>query len=401
MEPLQKQIAQLELELREANRHLQRQKSVIKRLGQDARIEAHDLPPPLEDDDFFLHPPNNSKVAKAVLGRGVLGTLGDHEDEAASAKNAPGKKKSYSRPPPLFRASDYEQVRGVEVGVGGDGAAGELGSLAATEGPAAAICTGGCELQIQVKKEINEFLAQAVAEQFSSKADGIKISNSDSCRSCDSLGKWMAEDWRNIVLAIDSPELNTSRTLLNHNRARTSEKKGIAEGEDDPGVAAAARPSQIHVPQYDQRHYLKMIHAHHDANGLKRLDHWLICNRGLGYQCALFFADMEGNLVGHKEKRLCPAKDVMRWFRYGYARRGGEISVEVDDGNYSHYPAVSVLAVTLDLRDGRFGVADLVDFVVEEGRVNNYEVNVLKEWSYGMGCVAFEVKDALCHRKKY
>ena len=50
----------------------------------------------------------------------------------------------------------------------------------------------------------------------------------------------------------------------------------------------------------------------------QRLDHWLCANGKLGLRSIASFFDYECRLVGALSARLCPAADVMRYFRLGY-----------------------------------------------------------------------------------
>ena len=67
---------------------------------------------------------------------------------------------------------------------------------------------------------------------------------------------------------------------------------------------------------------------------MQRLDQWLCANSSRGFQCRLFLADVESAFLGHQNRQLCPADDLLRYLRYGYAADR------------------SVLVLTFDLRSG-------------------------------------------------
>jgi len=48
------------------------------------------------------------------------------------------------------------------------------------------------------------------------------------------------------------------------------------------------------------------------------LDHWLCANASVGFHCLGAFFDYECRLIGARSAKLCPAADVMRYFRFRY-----------------------------------------------------------------------------------
>ncbi|CAD7944670.1 unnamed protein product [Amoebophrya sp. A25] len=370
-------------EIARLQREIAHWKDVVRRLGRDATIDAS-IAPSLDDDEDLL-----SFSARRRRNDSKIASLAFPGSENTNGKDS---RKSYARPPPLFRLSEYEGVAST------------------------------CARQQEQKAAINALLAEEVRKVLP------KDDNSSFQHIYDRKEHQQVHPWQRIALLIDSPQLGTTRALL----------------QNVPDFPA----TQIMIPQYDQRHYLRMIHhaaetvdsgiTDHTANDdsstgsapstvastpspkssnsmlsaqeqaendciqaqsktsrpplkaearpppipnvrCQRLDHWLIANRSVGYDCVLFFADMEGNIVGHKEKRLSPAKDIMRYFRYGYPSRG----------------TASILAVTLDLRDGKFSLEDVIDFVHTEASINTYSAETIQTFSYGMGCVVFRVVSSL------
>ena len=139
-----------------------------------------------------------------------------------------------------------------------------------------------------------------------------------------------------------------------------------------------------------------------------------------GLKTAFFWADMEGSIMGHKEKRLCPAKDVMRWFRYGYpavrrrrmnqrsdSKGSKEASKGANGGStdsallyenetgeaYGGDLTSCVLGLTIDPRTAQYSMDDVRDFVTEEAKINGYAATLIKTFSYGMGCLVFEITE--------
>ena len=57
---------------------------------------------------------------------------------------------------------------------------------------------------------------------------------------------------------------------------------------------------------------------YHVIPSLPGLDHWLCANSSVGFRCLAAFFDYECRLIGARSAKLCPAADVMRYFRFGY-----------------------------------------------------------------------------------
>jgi hypothetical protein len=133
------------------------------------------------------------------------------------------------------------------------------------------------------------------------------------------LESWVAADTRHLLLVIDSPALGSAAALL----------------AAFPGLANS---QQVVIPQYDMAHYIQTINTEmrdmYIGVRLQRLDHWLCANANRGFRCRLFLADVESAFLGHQNRQLCPADDLLRYLRYGYAADR------------------SVLVLTFDLRSG-------------------------------------------------
>ena len=93
--------------------------------------------------------------------------------------------------------------------------------------------------------------------------------------------------------------------------------------------------------RYDTGHYIQSINSPlpdaYVGVRMQRLDQWLCVNANRGFQCRLFLADVESAFLGHQNRQLCPADDLLRYLRYGYAADR------------------SVLVLTFDLRSGEWG----------------------------------------------
>lgn len=93
--------------------------------------------------------------------------------------------------------------------------------------------------------------------------------------------------------------------------------------------------------RYDMAHYIQSINSPlpnaYVGVRMQRLDQWLCANANRGFQCRLFLADVESAFLGHQNRQLCPADDLLRYLRYGYAADR------------------SVLVLTFDLRAGECG----------------------------------------------
>eukprot|EP01045_Picozoa_sp_COSAG04_P012089 COSAG04_NODE_801_length_10193_cov_5.092530_5_plen_346_part_00 len=193
----------------------------------------------------------------------------------------------------------------------------------------------------QVKEEMNAAVCEAL-------------------RRCgDDLEAWIAQDTRHLLLLIDSPALLSTAALL----------------KQWPGLANS---QQIVIPQYDLSHYVQMITS--DRSGgyvgvrLQRLDQWLCTNARRGFRCRLFLADVESAFLGHQNRQLCPADDLLRYLRWGYAADR------------------SVLVLTFDLRSEFPAMEDVEAFVVHEAGRCGLRADCTRRWRYGLGCLLFELR---------
>ncbi len=143
----------------------------------------------------------------------------------------------------------------------------------------------------------------------------------EALRRCDpDLESWVRADTRHILLVIDSPALGSAAALV----------------DAFPGLANS---QQIVIPQYDTAHYVQSINSPlpnaYVGVRMQRLDQWLCANASRKFQCRLFLADVESAFLGHQNRQLCPADDLLRYLRYGYAADR------------------SVLVLTFDMRSGK------------------------------------------------
>ncbi|CAD7963531.1 unnamed protein product [Amoebophrya sp. A120] len=476
----------LKQRLAQAEKQLQFLRKEKERMGKNALIEAKEVATPLEDDTFFqgygpqrsclLHDvvPSPSSAPLFRAGRGNDDGCGLVERKSRigkklfqggpprlqSSSGGSSASSSYSRPPPLFRQSDYLQATKVDVqrrvkaevnqfmvdalfdlyeNFYGGSPSDKKQEMKQEHGSSAGSTLSTCRSRsstassrVVVAQEEKSLLvpARAGRRSFDDATEPLKTCSSSDAAEPDvdqaflhqstiqeenyyPCGRSQQEDHhkrnkKSIVLLIDSPQFlsaqavlkkfncggrrNTNSNSYNGSSDTSCESTAAQCDNDTTGTRTSSsrnsmlhhllpplHPGQIHIPQYDQRDYLKMIH---NAETIavsamcnvrcQRMDHWLIANRTVGYDCVLFFADMESSLLGHKEKRLCPGKDISRYFRYGYPAR------------------LSILAVTFDPRDGTKS-GEVAEFVAEEGWLCDYEVETLKEFNYGMGCVVFRV----------
>ena len=144
----------------------------------------------------------------------------------------------------------------------------------------------------------------------------------DALRRCDpDLESWIKADTRHILLVIDSPMLGSAAALV----------------AAFPGLANS---QQIVIPQYDTAHYVQSINSPlpnaYVGVRMQRLDQWLCANASRKFQCRLFLADVESAFLGHQNRQLCPADDLLRYLRYGFAADR------------------SVLVLTFDMRSGKY-----------------------------------------------
>mmetsp|Transcript_150720 Transcript_150720/g.420126 ORF Transcript_150720/g.420126 Transcript_150720/m.420126 type:complete len:352 (+) Transcript_150720:93-1148(+) len=192
-----------------------------------------------------------------------------------------------------------------------------------------------------VKAKVNSAIVGAVLETFG-----------------ESLAEQLAADFRRVVLLLDTPLYRTLHEL------------------------AAAVPRlrfcpQVVIPQADLRHYFEMIRGgpFHVGVRAQRLDHWLCANAELGLRCLVAFLDFECRLVGARSARLCPAADVMRYFRLGYPAE-----------------PESVLAITVGLEDPAPTPEDVDAFVRWEAHINGYEAELKETWKYRMVSLLYIVR---------
>ena len=220
--------------------------------------------------------------------------------------------------------------------------------------------------------------------------------------------------WGGVLLILDAPSYRTTRAVA-----------------EVVGLDLASLGGAVVVPQYDLVHYVRMINDPdvYTHVRLQRLDHWLCANAGKagkgnagnmgerrrgsegegrggqencggeagssghergrggsrggcgggggstdgsgGIQVCGWYGDYETSFAGHKEKRLSPAEDVRRIFRFGYLT------------------PQCVLALTWNLHNGGEPVDDVVSFIEYEAALNGYEATLVQSWSYGLGCVLF------------
>lgn len=164
----------------------------------------------------------------------------------------------------------------------------------------------------------------------------------------------------NVVLLLDAPSFRTTRAVAHA-----------------CGVDLQRAGGLVIVPQYDLVHYVSMVNDPDVYVGvrLQRLDHWLCVNGpsgGFAGRVCGFFADYETGFKGHQEKRLSPAADCERFFRW-------------------NYPADEcALAITWNLHNGE-SVAEVVAFVSEEAAANGFACQLVESWSYGLGCALFHL----------
>eukprot|EP00435_Cladocopium_sp_Y103_P033743 s2030_g8.t1 len=123
------------------------------------------------------------------------------------------------------------------------------------------------------------------------------------------------------------------------------------------------------MPQADLHHYFEMVRNSEFYPGVRsqRLDHWLCANSSVGFRCLSAFFDYECRLIGARSARLCPAADVMRYFRFGYPAKPR-----------------AVFALTVGLEDPA-PTCDAVDaFVRHEAELNGYRAELKEVWKYRM-----------------
>ena len=178
-----------------------------------------------------------------------------------------------------------------------------------------------------------------------------------------SLSARLAKNPNEILLLLDAPSLATTNSIM----------------ANFPKLHKCAH--QIVIPQADVLQYFQMVNRT-VPNGLddtyiglqaQRLDYWLASNDRVGFKTILMYGDFETSFVGNKD--VSPASDVQRWFRSGYPSK----------------PA-SLLVLTFKERPPRGHPVSIVnDFVVHEGRLNNYTVKILHTWKKSLTTVMYEV----------
>ena len=173
------------------------------------------------------------------------------------------------------------------------------------------------------------------------------------------LGAHLAADPRNVLLLLDTPQYGSVREMVS-------------------SFPCLRFCQQVVVPQADLRHYIEMLGSEFYVGvRAQRLDHWLCVNAGQFRVCAAFL-DFECRLAGARSARLCPAADVMRFFRFGY-------------------PAdVCVLALTVGLEDPAPTVEEVDAFVRWEAILNGYDAQLVDSWKYRMASLLYVVR-----RQKY
>jgi len=172
------------------------------------------------------------------------------------------------------------------------------------------------------------------------------------------LAKYLATDPRRVVLLLDTPRYGTLRHLVD-------------------AWPALRCCQQVVIPQADLGHYFEMMRGGEFYPGVRaqRLDHWLCANAGLGLRCPLAFLDFECRLAGALSARLCPAADVMRYFRFGYPAE----------------PA-SVLALTVGLEEPAVTPEAVDAFVRWEAALNGYKADLVETWKYRMVTLLYIVR---------
>jgi len=194
-----------------------------------------------------------------------------------------------------------------------------------------------------VKAKVNEALVKAI----------IEVSDN-------ALPEWLAKDPRRIMLLLDTPRYGTLREIA----------------KVFPAIQCC---QQVVVPQADLGHYFEMTRSDEFYPGVRaqRLDHWLCANGKVGFKCIAAFLDYECRLIGSMSARLCPAADIMRYFRYGYPAE----------------PA-SVFAITVGLEEPAPTPEEVDAFVKCEAALNGYTVELREVWKYRMATLLYIVRRA-------
>jgi len=200
---------------------------------------------------------------------------------------------------------------------------------------------GTAPAHASIKEKVNEAFVKAIDDVFGAAFPTV-----------------LAADPRRILLVLDAPQYGTLRDLVNkYPQLRCSQ--------------------QVVIPQADLGHYFEQIRTGEFYPGVRaqRLDHWMCANSELGLQCHAAFFDYECRLAGAISARLCPAADVMRYFRFGY-------------------PAdpVSIFAITVGLEDPAPTVESVDEFVRWEASLNGYVAELLQVFKYRMATLLYIVR---------
>ncbi|CAK0902215.1 unnamed protein product [Prorocentrum cordatum] len=192
-----------------------------------------------------------------------------------------------------------------------------------------------------VKAKVNGALVAAAQELFG-----------------EALPHLLASDPQKLLLILDAPQYGTLRELV-----------------------AAWPPlrccQQVVIPQADLRHYFEMVRGGEFYPGVRaqRLDHWLCANASLGLSCLVAFLDYECRLAGAMSAKMCPAADVMRYFRFGYPAE-----------------PVSLLLLTVGLEEPAATVEEVDEFVRDEAALNGYTAELREAWKYRMASLLYVVR---------
>lgn len=191
-----------------------------------------------------------------------------------------------------------------------------------------------------VKKRVNGALLAAIQRVFG-----------------ESLCEQLMSDSRKVLLILDTPQYGTLGELV----------AGY------PGLQCC---QQVIIPQADLRHYFEMLREGGFYPGVRaqRLDHWLCANAQRGFRCQAAFLDYECRLAGARSARLCPAADIMRYFRFGYP---GD---------------VSVLCITVGLEEPASTPEEVDAFVRWEALLSGYEAELQETWKYRMVSLLYVVR---------
>lgn len=192
-----------------------------------------------------------------------------------------------------------------------------------------------------VKAKVNAAIKQAIVDVFG-----------------ESLPDILGADPQTIILLLDTPQYGTFRNIVDiHPKLRCCQ--------------------QVVIPQADLQHYFEMTRAGDFYPGVRaqRLDHWLCANSRLGLRSLVAFLDYECRLVGSLSAKLCPAADIMRYFRFGYPAE-----------------PVGLLALTVGLEEPAPTPETVDAFVRWEAALNGYTVELRETWKYRMVTLLYVVR---------